>query len=172
MRIKGSFESKMGLMGGRADGFFPPALFGKTDAMLACDGSVPGNDLAEKFIQGDLGTLTEHRVVHAGDHDVHVDVTIASMTKTGHGKATLSLQFLRKINQINQPAARHDNVFIKLDQTGISQAVTELTAELPESFTGLVSESFFKAGATEIADQLGKRLQFSFHGRFLSINLH
>lgn len=59
--------------------------------MLASDGSIPGDDLAEKLIQGDLGTLTEHRVVHAGDHDVHVDVTIASMTKTGNGKATFIL---------------------------------------------------------------------------------
>lgn len=133
----------MRLVGGWANGFSPPALFGKAHAMLTCDGSIPGDDLAEKLIERDFGTLTKNGILHAGDHDVHMDIAITSMTKTGHRKATLSLQFLRKINQIHQPAARHNDVLIQLNQTRVSKTITELTTELPESLTGLITERLF-----------------------------
>ena len=159
-------------MRGRGDSIAPPALFGHADAVLSGDGAVPGDDLMEKLVESNLGALAHRRVVHGRNHDVHVDVAISCMTKAGHGESGFTLQFFGEIDQIHQTAARDDDVFVKFDQTGIPQAVAELTAQFPESLAGFVSHRLIQADAAETGDELGKLIDLSLHRLRLAVDFH
>ena len=58
-RVECRFDSKVGFVGGVWHGLTPPALFGDADSVLAGDGSIPGDDLAEKLIESDFGALAD-----------------------------------------------------------------------------------------------------------------
>ena len=101
--------------------------------MFAADGAAPGNDLREKFIQRGFGALLGARLgqVH---HDVGVDVAVAGVAETGDGQAVFLLQPGGELEQVFQPAARHDDVFVELGQAGVAEGVGKFAADFPDGF--------------------------------------
>ncbi len=91
--VEGFFEGEVGLVGDIGDGVAPPAVFGDADAVFSCDGAFPGDDLEEEFVEGGFGAFADGGVFHGGDHDVDVDVAVASVTEAGDGEAGLFLEF-------------------------------------------------------------------------------
>ena len=48
--VEGFLHGEVGLVGDVWDGVSPPAVFGDANAVLARDGSFPGDDLEEKLV--------------------------------------------------------------------------------------------------------------------------
>ena len=67
-------------------------------------------------------------------HDVGVDVAVAGMAETRDGQAVLLLQARGELEQVRQPAARHNDVFVQLGQAGVAEGVGKFAPDFPDSF--------------------------------------
>lgn len=87
--------------------------------MLAGDHAAPCKDLRKKFIEreADFGVDRFVGVVVRG-HDVHVDISVAGVTKTRDRIAIFFAQIRREFSQVHKPAARDDDVFVQLGESG------------------------------------------------------
>ena len=66
--------------------------------MLACDRSTPGDNLGKEFVQGGLCPRVNFWFIIIGNHDVHVNISVAGVTKAGDRKTAARLQVPRKVN--------------------------------------------------------------------------
>ena len=62
------------------------------------------------------------------------EVAVASMAETGDGEPVLALEAGGEVEQVLEPAARHDDVLVELGEAGVAQGVGELAADLPDGF--------------------------------------
>ena len=81
--------------------------------MFAGDHAAPRENLREKFIERLLDFRADGWVVVIRSHDVDVNVAIAGMAESRDGKSVPRLQLARELDQINEPAARHDDVLVQ-----------------------------------------------------------
>ena len=100
--------------------------------MLARNGSPHPNNKAKKPIERHFGRTRHRRIRHVTDHQIHMNVAVTRMTETSNGNPSFSLQLLAKNDQLDQPATRHDHVFIQLGQPGVAQTVGKFTALGPQ----------------------------------------
>jgi len=100
----------------------PPGLLGQSDPMFARNRAAPAQNLVEKFVQRRPAAALCARLIEI-DHDIRVNVSISGMAKTSDLQTMLLLQMIRKIEQLFEPPARHNNVFIELRQTRVPQGV-------------------------------------------------
>ena len=64
--------------------------------MLASDGSLPCEDLGEKFIQRFARFFLNCGIVWIFNHDVHMDISISRMAEASERKAVFFLEACRK----------------------------------------------------------------------------
>ena len=99
--------------------------------MFAADGAAPGDDLGKKFIKRGFGMFIGARLVQV-HHHVGVDVAIAGVAETRDGQAVLLLQPGGELEQIFQPAARDNDVFVQLGQAGVAEGVGKFAPDFPD----------------------------------------
>src|ERR1043166_8061250 len=94
--------------------FRPPTLLGESNSMFAGNDAPPFGDLSEQFIEHDIDLFPHRRfaIVTIG-HDIHVNVAVPGMTKTGNGKSMARLESFGELDKIDDPTAWHDDVFIQ-----------------------------------------------------------
>jgi len=102
--------------------------------MFAADGAAPRNDLGKEFIERGFSALLGALLVQV-HHDVGVDVAIAGMAETRDGQTMLLLQSRGELEQIGQPAARHDDVFVELGQAGVAKGIGKFAPDFPDGLT-------------------------------------
>ena len=111
VRVQGEFDGAVEFAGRGGDGEGPPAFFRQADAVLAADGTAPGDDLFEQVVEGGLAAI-----FRAGlgviDHDIAVDVAIAGVTETGQLESVFLLELGGELEEFLKPAARDDDVLV------------------------------------------------------------
>ena len=65
-------------------------------------------------------------------HHVGVDVAVAGVAETRDGQAVLLLQPGGELEQVFQPAARHDDVFVQLGQAGVAEGIGKFAPDFPD----------------------------------------
>ena len=109
----------------------PPALFGEADAVLAGDRAAPRNDLLEKLVQRPLAALLCPRLLE-GPPSHWCGCSRRPHGRSRRPRARASFEAARRNEEVLQPAAWHDDVFVELGEAGVAQGVEELAANLPD----------------------------------------
>ena len=99
--------------------------------MFAADGAADSNHPAEKFVERGFGAAFGPglRVV---DHHIGVDVAVAGVAETGHRQPMFFLEARGEFEQVFQPAARDDDVFVEFGQAGVAQGIGKFTPDFPD----------------------------------------
>src|SRR5438874_1029217 len=139
--------------------------------MFAGNGAAPFKHLLEEVIQWRLCALLRVRV-RSVDHYVHMDVSVAGVTKAGDRHAMLFLETGRKTKQIFEPATRHHDVLVQFDQTGIAQRIRKFAANAPEFFTRWRTERLGNELRFELRHNPSNLLEFCRYSRFLAVELN
>jgi len=113
LRVQGEFERRVDGTADFGDGLRPPALFGNPDAVRACDGAAPGENLGKQFGQSRLDLFLHGRILLVvGRHDVDVDIAVAGMPETGDGITRAAAKITGELRQIDEAAPGYDAVFV------------------------------------------------------------
>jgi len=118
LRVEGGLDGGVEGAGGWGDGFVPPGFFCKADAVLSGDGTIPCEDLGEKFVEDGMGFFLDGGFFGIGDHDVDVDIAVARMAEAGDGKSAAFLEFGGEVDEVDEAPARDDDVFVEFFEAG------------------------------------------------------
>ena len=139
--------------------------------MLARDRAVPGENLPEQFVERDFGALDGSGVISI-QHDVDVNVSVAGVPKAGDGQIDFLLKTRGEAEQILQPSARHDDVFVQFCEAAGAERGGKFAPDLPDFFTVGVAQSALDEKWFESADDFFNFRQFTANGFFLPVNFN
>lgn len=158
--IEGVFDGLMEGAAGVVDGVREPAFFGDADAVFAADDAAEAEDVAEEIVEGGVGAGALVRVIHVGNHDVDVDVAVAGVAEAGDGEAAADLEACGEFDEIDETAARDDDVLVEFGEAGVAETVGEFAAHLPEGFDFRVGGTGFDADGAVGAEETGDLAEF------------
>src|ERR1035437_7949704 len=98
-----------------------------------------------------------------------MDVAIASVAETRGGQAVFLLEPGSKLEQVFQPAARHDDVFVKFGQAGVAEGIGKFAPDFPDGLALGDAEAAFDKQRFLSADDLLQFLDLSADGIFLTV---
>ncbi len=105
-------ETTMNLQRSGPNRLRKPAFLGDTDTMFPRNGSAQGEHMVKQLIQRHLGQLQRCTGSSVSrDHDIHMDVPVAGVSKARHGESSLSSwSWASKLTTapLNRPLGHHD----------------------------------------------------------------
>lgn len=148
----------------------PPRELGQTDAVLSGDGTLPAQDLVKKFVESGFGPAAGRRVFPIPHHDIHMNIAIPRVAEAGDGEPAFLLQAGGEAHEVDEPGARHDDIFVQFAQTGGFERGGETPADIPDALAGGFVAGHRDPGGLHGAEESGQIGQFRKHAALLPVD--